>query len=56
MIGGGALSVLVLKASMFLVAFVAVYLAAGGMSQLVQLYGAAPLPVFLRGRHKGKAS
>jgi O-antigen/teichoic acid export membrane protein len=56
MIGGGALSVLVLKASMFLVAFVGVYLAAGGMSQLVQLYGAAPLPVFLRGRHKGKAS
>jgi O-antigen/teichoic acid export membrane protein len=50
---GAALLLLVLKGSLFAAAFLAVYLAVGGRPQLALLVGAAPLPLFLRGRKKG---
>jgi hypothetical protein len=53
---GAALLLLVLKATLFVAGFIGAYLGVGGKSQLALLFGAAPLPVFLRSRNKGRAS
>jgi hypothetical protein len=53
---GAALLLLVLKATLFVAGFIGAYLGVGGKSQLALLFGAAPLPVFLRSRDKGRAS
>jgi O-antigen/teichoic acid export membrane protein len=53
---GAALLLLVLKATLFVAGFIGAYLAVGGKSQLALLFGASPLPVFIRSRNKGRAS
>jgi hypothetical protein len=56
LMGGPALLVLILKGSAFAVVFVAVFLVAGGKSQLELLGGLAALPLPLRRRAKPLAA